>query len=111
MDDEFGVSDLMKKEFNHPPQPTPQTQSYTSSSLSGLTIQHKEDHFMEGKEVVLTLKDAPVLNEESGDVLVNVNMMNDEHASRNVELKKGIPSYVPYEEQFDEYGNVSWGIN
>ena len=36
-----------------------------------------QDHFAEGKAVILTLKDQGVLD-EGGDVLVNVNMIDDE---------------------------------
>ena len=106
MDDEFGVSDLVREEFTGTT-PTSHGTDYSAESLSGLRVEHKEDHFREGKDIILTLKDAPVLDEEQGDVLVNVNMVDEEHASRNVQLKKGLPGYVPYEEEFDEYGNVS----
>ena len=105
MDDEFGVSELIGAEFQgkkQPPQP-----SYTATDLTGIKIQHKDDTFKEGRDIVLTLKDSAVLDEDNGDVLVNVNMIDDEHASRNVQLKKGLPGYIPYEEEFDEYGNVS----
>ena len=79
---------------------------YTSTSLSGLRVEHKEDHFREGKEVVLTLKDSNILNDDE-DVLMNINMVDDEKAARNVMLKKGVPEYQAYQEEFDEYGNVS----
>lgn len=36
-----------------------------------------QDQFSEGKNVILTLKDQGVLD-EGGDVLVNVNMVDDE---------------------------------
>lgn len=79
---------------------------YSSQDLAGMTIEHKEDRFAEGEEVVLTLKDAKVLDEED-DVLVNVNMIDDEKGMRNIEMKRNLPGYQPYAEEFDEYGNVS----
>lgn len=103
MDEEFGVNELIQETFHS----NKEDRSYSSQHLSGLTIQHKQDHFRDGKTVVLTLKDSKILDEEE-DVLVNVNMMDDEKGSRNIELKKNLPGYQPYEEQFDEYGNVSY---
>lgn len=80
--------------------------AYSSSHLAGLTIEHKEDRFLEGRDVVLTLKDTKILDDED-DVLVNVNMIDEERGQRNIELKKNLPGYQPYEEEFDEYGNVN----
>jgi U4/U6.U5 tri-snRNP-associated protein 1 len=77
---------------------------YSSQDLAGLTIEHKEDQFVKGTDVILTLKDSKVL-EDQADVLVNVNMIDEEKGARNIELKKNQPGYVPYEETFDEYGN------
>lgn len=46
--------------------------------------------------------------DENEDVLLNVNIVDDEKAAKNVELKKGKPDYNPYdEEELDELGNVS----
>ena len=51
-----------------------------------------------------------VLDEEE-DVLINVNIIDNEKAAKNVELKRGKPGYNPYEEEeVDEYGNVSMYI-
>jgi U4/U6.U5 tri-snRNP-associated protein 1 len=58
----------------------------------------------EGKEVVLTLKDQNILQEE-GDVLVNVNFVDIERYKKNNEIKKQRPGYQPYEEEeVDELG-------
>ena len=84
-------------------------ESYSSHNLAGLTIEHKEDRFQEGRDVVLTLKDTRILD-DGEDVLVNVNMIDDERGLRNIEIKKNLPGYQPYEEEFDEYGNVRKGI-
>uniref|UniRef100_A0A670ZNK9 Spliceosome associated factor 1, recruiter of U4/U6.U5 tri-snRNP n=1 Tax=Pseudonaja textilis TaxID=8673 RepID=A0A670ZNK9_PSETE len=70
-----------------------------AQDLKGLTVEHTIDSFQEGQTVVLTLKDKGVLEEEGGDVLVNVNMVDREKAKKNVELRKKKPEYKPYEEE------------
>ena len=56
---------------------------------------------------MLTLLIAGVLDEE-GDTLVNVNLMDDERADKNKELKKKKPDYNPYDEgDVDEFGMVN----
>lgn len=48
-----------------------------------------------------------MLDEDNEDVLINVNIIDDEKAEKNVENKKKKPDYKPYDEpQFDEYGMV-----
>ena len=80
-------------------------EKYSSHDLAGLTVEHKEDRFLEGSDVVLTLKDSKILD-DGEDVLVNVNIIDDEKGQRNIEAKKNLPGYQPYQEEFDEYGNV-----
>ena len=58
----------------------------------------------EGKSVVLTLKDKNILDEDEGDTLVNVNMIDDEKYKKNNEVKKQKPGYQPYEEELDDSG-------
>ena len=41
--------------------------------------------------------------EEGGDVLVNVNMVDDDKAKKNVEVKKGKPLYNPFEQEEEEF--------
>ncbi|XP_062523165.1 U4/U6.U5 tri-snRNP-associated protein 1-like isoform X2 [Corticium candelabrum] len=78
---------------------------YSLRDLAGLTVEHSRDTFLEGKAVVLTLKDADVLDEERGDVLYNINLLDNEKAAKNVELKKLKPSYNPYtDDEVDEFG-------
>ncbi|ETE56708.1 hypothetical protein L345_17580, partial [Ophiophagus hannah] len=77
---------------------------YSAQDLKGLTVEHTIDSFQEGQTVILTLKDKGgnrigVLEEEGGDVLVNVNMVDREKAKKNVELRKKKPEYKPYEEE------------
>ncbi|KAB5548783.1 hypothetical protein PHYPO_G00059570 [Pangasianodon hypophthalmus] len=93
MDEEFGVSNLVEQEFAQSKQ-----EAYSSKDLKGLTVQHKMESFKEGETVVLTLQDKGVLEEEE-DVLVNVNIVDQEKAEKNVELKKKKPEYKPYNEE------------
>jgi len=45
--------------------------------------------------------------DESEPILHNLNMLESEKASKNVDLKKGKSVYNPYEkEEVDEFGNV-----
>lgn len=54
--------------------------------------------------MILTLKDQEVLN-ESGDLLVNVNMIDNERYKRSVLNKTKKSTYDPYaDDNFDEYG-------
>ncbi|KAL8596327.1 hypothetical protein ACOMHN_062595 [Nucella lapillus] len=100
MDAEFGIGSLVDQEFE-----TGKKNQYSSQDLSGLRVEHGMEHFKEGSRVILTLKDKGVLDEEDDDVLVNVNMIDDERADKNVENKKNKPDYKPYDEpEYDEYG-------
>ncbi|KAF7238347.1 U4/U6.U5 tri-snRNP-associated protein 1 [Varanus komodoensis] len=94
MDQEFGISSLVEEEFGQKKE-----ESYGSRDLKGLTVEHTIDSFREGETVILTLKDKGVLEEEGGDVLVNVNLVDTEKAKKNVELRKKKPDCRPYEEE------------
>ena len=83
-------------------------QEYSSKDLRHMTVQHGQDQFKEGQTVILTLEDHGVLDEEKSDVLMNVNMLDDWKAEKNIEKKKKKPDYQPYDEpEYDEYGVVS----
>lgn len=100
MDAEFGIGSLVEEEFD-----TGKKNTYSSHDLSGLRVEHSMEKFKEGSKVILTLKDKGVLDEEDDDVLVNVNIIDDERAEKNVENKKKKPDYKPYDEpELDEYG-------
>jgi len=48
-----------------------------------------------------------VLDEDADDTLINVNLIDDERAAKNVENKKKKPGYQAYDDsEFDEYGTV-----
>ncbi|XP_077182061.1 U4/U6.U5 tri-snRNP-associated protein 1 isoform X3 [Paroedura picta] len=95
MDQEFGISSLVEEEFGQKKKQI----NYSSRDLKGLTVEHTIDSFEEGETVILTLKDKGVLEEEGGDVLVNVNIVDKEKAEKNVALRKKKPEYKPYEEE------------
>ena len=91
MDEEFGISELVQGALTPPPQ---QQQDYVSADLKGLKVEHSTEAFLEGRNTILTLKDAGVLD-EADDVLINVNVVDSEKAARNVELRK---KRSPYED-------------
>ncbi|KAK4337390.1 hypothetical protein RND71_043337 [Anisodus tanguticus] len=79
-------------------------QRYDDTDLLGLKVSHSESSFKEGKDVILTLKDSNVLDNEE-DVLENVNIVDLEKSNKNVENKLKKPGYNPHEEpEFDIYG-------
>uniref|UniRef100_A0A182IJG7 U4/U6.U5 tri-snRNP-associated protein 1 n=1 Tax=Anopheles atroparvus TaxID=41427 RepID=A0A182IJG7_ANOAO len=82
--------------------------AYRDRDLQGLRVEHDVEAFTEGRQVILTLKDANVLDEEAGDTLVNVNMMDDERYKRSVENRKANPQHYGYDvycqDDVDEFG-------
>ncbi|XP_054714322.1 U4/U6.U5 tri-snRNP-associated protein 1-like [Uloborus diversus] len=97
MDAEFGIGALMEEEFD-------KKKNYTSDNLKGLKINHDVGSFQEGHQIILTLRDKGVLDEEE-DMLENVNILDNERYAKNVENKKRKPDYRPYEEpEYDEFG-------
>lgn len=120
MDEEFGVGALMEeqsvrqggsgKRRDHNRQSRRGQDEYKYSSLRGLKVEHDVSEFTEGRTVILTLKDADVLDEEAKDTLVNVNIMDTERYRKNVENKKHRPGgsygYECYEDG-EEEGDIS----
>ncbi|CAG5114764.1 unnamed protein product [Candidula unifasciata] len=101
MDEDFGIKGLVEQEFKK----DEKKHNYSSYDLRGLTVEHGLEKFSEGRDVILTIKDKGVLDEDESDVLVNVNIEDDERAEKNVDNKKKKVDYKPYDEpQFDEYG-------
>ena len=50
-----------------------------------------------------------VLDEDADDTLINVNIIDDERAAKNVENKKKKPGYQAYDDsEFDEFGTVCY---
>lgn len=72
LDAQFGIGDVVQSE-----QRERMRNKYTEKDLKGMTIEHDINSFAEERDIVLTLKDKGVL-EEDDDVLVNVNLLDDE---------------------------------
>ena len=77
---------------------------YNRSHLRGLKVEHGLDQFTEGKNVILTLKDADILDEKAEDTLVNVNIADDEKTKKKLEdIRKAKIGYNAYDnEEIDE---------
>ncbi|CAH1646858.1 unnamed protein product [Spodoptera littoralis] len=97
MDAVFGVSALVEQDSREARQ-----RSYTHNQLKGLRVAHDIDAISEEREVVLTLADKDVLAEDSEDVLVNVNIVDDERTKKNLlEAKKAKAGYRAYDDEAD----------
>ncbi|XP_066260823.1 U4/U6.U5 tri-snRNP-associated protein 1 [Euwallacea similis] len=100
LDAQFGIGDVIEQE-----QKERRSKQYTGKDLQGLRVEHDISSIVEEKQVILTLKDSGVLENED-DVLVNVNMIDNEKYKKNVENKTRKIHYNPYEnEEYDEFGN------
>lgn len=100
--------DDMDEEMDHAASRQTKKRSYKEKDLKGLKVGHDIESFTEDRHVILTLKDQDVLDEEGGDTLVNVNMIENERYKKNVEVRKQNPltyGYDVYEEQYDQFGN------
>lgn len=109
MDEEFSVSALAA-DRHHRSRKKPRDE-YKYSSLKGLKVDHDVSEFSEGKTVILTLKDADVLDDEAKDTLVNVNIVDTERYRKNIENKKFKPGqtygYECYDDDDEEGGSRS----
>ncbi|XP_066145884.1 U4/U6.U5 tri-snRNP-associated protein 1 [Euwallacea fornicatus] len=100
LDAQFGIGDVIEQE-----QKERRSKQYTGKDLQGLRVEHDISSIAEEKQVILTLKDSGVLENED-DVLVNVNMIDNEKYKKNVENKTRKIHYNPYDnEEYDEFGN------
>lgn len=68
---------------------------YTAADLAGIKVGHSVGDFEGGEDHILTLKDAAVDDEEEGDELQDVNLVEREKAEERNELKKRKPVYDP----------------
>lgn len=99
LDEEFGIGDLLKEQIH-----ISRNLAYTEKDLKGLTVEHDIESITEDKGMILTLKDQEILN-QSNDVLVNVNMVDEERYKRNILNKTKKPGYNAYDdENLDEFG-------
>lgn len=68
---------------------------YTAADLAGIKVGHSVGDFEGGEDHILTLKDAAVDDDEEGDELQDVNLVEREKAEERNELKKRKPVYDP----------------
>ncbi|KAJ5584298.1 uncharacterized protein N7459_004098 [Penicillium hispanicum] len=68
---------------------------YTAADLAGVKVGHAVGDFEGGEDHILTLKDAAVDDEEEGDELEDVNLIEKEKTEEKLELKKRKPVYDP----------------
>ena len=70
---------------------------YKEKHLKGLKIAHSQEVFQPGSITILTLKDQEILADDSEDVLINPNIVQDEgykQSNENKKFKFGLrPSY------------------
>jgi len=85
--------------------------AYQGNALQGMTVRHDLENFQEGRDVILTLADSRILEEESGeapvDTLVNVNMIDSEKAKKyidDVKKSKSKSDYNPMD-KFNQDGD------
>lgn len=107
MDDEFGVGKIVEEETQRRGgQLLGNSRGYTSKDLTGLKVDHDQAEFSEERSTILTLKDANILDNEDGDVLMNVNIAENERTKKNLDNKKpGAGTYKAYDDdEVDEFG-------
>lgn len=99
LEDDFGVGNLVKEAVQRD-----RSEAYSKKDLSGLKVEHAAEHFLSGRDVILTLKDSDVLDASAEDTLVNVNIMDDERTKKKLEeAKKAKVGYNAYDqEEVDE---------
>ena len=96
LDEDFGVHNIVEDE-----QKKQKSAMYQGENLAGLTVEHDSSQFQDGKSVILTLKDAEILDDDATDTLVNVNMVDAEKVEKNKEVLKKAKSggYNPYDQE------------
>ncbi|KAI0972844.1 SART-1 protein [Xylaria arbuscula] len=71
---------------------------YTSKDLAGVKVRHEMDAFEDGDEQILTLADRDILaDDEEGDELENITLLEREKLNEKLDLKKKKPVYDPHE--------------
>ncbi|CAH8513394.1 unnamed protein product [Heterobilharzia americana] len=95
IDDQLGVSEFVESKLSI------NNKKYQPGDLAGLRVEHSATRFVDGQSVILTIKDTDVLD-DSEDVLVNVNMIDDEKADLNRENLRKTAGLAGIEDQEDE---------
>ncbi|CDH54928.1 sart-1 protein [Lichtheimia corymbifera JMRC:FSU:9682] len=87
-------------------------QEYDASALSGLKVAHELTEFNEGSEMILTLKDRGILDEddEQADELSNIQLEERERLRKNLDAKKKKPGYNPYDDEEFTLGGAKKSI-
>ena len=95
LDDQFGVNSLVKEDTAQD-----KNRQYGRNNLSGLKVEHSAESFQSGQSMILTLKDADILDNEATDTLVNVNKVDDEKAKKKIDdAKKSKTGYNAYDDE------------
>lgn len=101
LDAQFGIGELVEQDITEQ-----KMKKYSRDDLTGLQVQHDMTRFTSGASTILTLKDSNVLDGDE-DTLVNVNIIDDERAEKNLMRKKEDPDKMEYDApEVDAYGNI-----
>lgn len=86
-------------------------QTYDAKDMTGLTVSHKLDDLDDEKDIILTLKDKKILDEDAvKDVLQNVNVVDVESGRQNIDNRKQGRDYNPWENEGDHLEDmISFG--
>ncbi|CAH8519264.1 unnamed protein product [Schistosoma margrebowiei] len=95
IDDQLAVSEFVESQLIQ------NVKKYKPNDLAGLRVEHSSSRFVDGQSVILTIKDSGVLD-ESEDVLVNVNIIDDEKADVNRENIRKTTGLAGIEDEVDE---------
>ncbi|CAH8288826.1 unnamed protein product [Schistosoma intercalatum] len=95
IDDQLAVSEFVESRLIQ------NGKKYKPNDLAGLRVEHSSSRFVDGQSVILTIKDSGVLD-ESEDVLVNVNIIDDEKADVNRENIRKTTGLAGIEDEVDE---------
>ncbi|RUS29059.1 SART-1 protein, partial [Jimgerdemannia flammicorona] len=71
------------------------------ADLTGLKVAHDLSRFKDGGEIILTLKDSAILENDEGDQLTSVQIEDHERLQKNLDNKKKKPGYLAYDD--DEF--------
>lgn len=75
-----------------------QPEQYSTEHLEGLRVGHDASDFDGGGDVILTLKDGEVLDDDTQDELINVEITEKENLKSRLDNKKQKSVYTSYED-------------
>jgi len=96
--------DEQDEDFEESDEETKKKSAYSTKDLKGLKIGHNIEEIAGTEQVILTLKDTPILVDkdhlnEDDDELENYQLLEKEKIKKNAELKKKKPLYDVYGDQ------------